>query len=234
MISLSPVEYRFLSSPLFSSGEELLVLTIQYLVLQNVIEIEPRRTIVNNKDSNPRTRYFFKKGINFESHAPNIGENFILQLLSDQDEFQFYVLRKLIQKTFSKRGIQEFKSKYVRSDVESRNLTGFRTFPNAQARKSMTNIRKKLKDVDQNIDVLLQSELNKLSDILAQLDFNILLLQKATLEKLDLVSNEIRALCQHNLDFPLSGGHYLLEIISRDNTSSFSLNSSTTGWYDAS
>lgn len=232
MDTLSPIEYHFLSSPIQSSGDKLFKLTLQYLVLQNVIEIEQRKIIVNERDDRYRSRYFFMKGPEFETYSPNEGEKFILQLFDKYDEFRMYILKHHIREAFPKLGIDQFKRKFVRPDIERKRLTGFRRFPNAEARKSLKDIRSQLKSIDQGIDMFLAGDLDYFSNKLERLGYHVLGLKEATLDKIDKVSSQIRALNRFNLDFPLSNGYHFVDHMMYSAVGSFSLNYGTFGGFD--
>lgn len=193
MSKLNPVEYHYLSFPLFSTGQELMKLTLQYLCLIKVINIEQKWITINKREKRKRQRFFFSQGIMFETYKPNNeAEKFVLDLFHTYPEFRFYVLRHYIKKQFGKRGIYAFKTDFVCKDAKKKQQIYLGFIISSTTRKEMKNIKLNLMFINKHIDDLINNNPKKLSILLQELDGNILHLKPETINKIKTVSDDIQ------------------------------------------
>lgn len=193
MQKLNPVEYHYVASPFTCDGQELLKLTLQYLCLKDVIQIEQRWIAINKRERRKRARFFFKRGPQFEAYATESeAEKFVLELFQSYPEFRFYVLRHYIKNQFGKLGTDPFKSDYVLKDVRKKGLTLLWYFPSMEALNAKSYIKSQVKYINESVDRLVKNHPKELGDLLHQIGENILLLESETIDKINTVSEDIK------------------------------------------
>jgi hypothetical protein len=203
MTILTPTEYLYLSSPYWSDGTGMVKTTFQELCLKNVLCIESRMLVVDKRDGRKRKRNFLKLGeIYLPASSFSLAEKRLLSLFEIKNEWSFSEIRSYVLKHFNDSS-DEFKKQYVLPDLKKKKLVTFSFLLSSKARREKNDLEKKLKLIDNNIDSLIQDR--TLGDHLKEIGPNIILLEKATIEKIKESANVLRS---GELDFLLHTNNF--------------------------
>lgn len=180
---LTPAEYYYLKHYKKASGIELLKLTLRYLILKGIIKIEPRYVLVHRSDRRKRLRFFFIRGVNYNSYQSNLKhENFILKMFQWEQEFPLTRLVTLVKKDLAKSGLVEYKERYVIKDLRAKKLIIFFLFPNRSSKLLIEPISRNINKIQTRIDHIIEN--GSLSKDLRLLGHHILNLDEDTIIKI--------------------------------------------------
>ena len=190
MTPLKPTEYKYLISPFWSDGGEMIKSTLQELCLRGVLGLEERWIYIDSRETHKRKRLYLVKGKNFTSYqTDSTAEQFLLTSFNRYEELSFAQVRNFITFHF-KQDTDKFKDLYVYPDLKSRGLCSGTFFPTPFGRKEKLILKLRLANINTNIDALIQSH-NALKSELDGIGLNIILLNKDVIDKLQEIDTKI-------------------------------------------
>ena len=174
-----------------ANGVDLLKTTLKDFCLNEVIEIESRYVVVDERLNRKRIRFFFKRGARYKAYTSELKyERFELDLLKDREEFRFFVLRHHIKEAFKKKGMVEFKNRYVLPELRKKSLISFLFFANSNSKALCEAISSNLELVEKLIRKPEGDRL--LGEALKTAGNHIIHLEKESLKEIVTSSNQLQ------------------------------------------
>jgi hypothetical protein len=181
MTLVRPAEFRFLQHPGWADGADLIKLNLQELCMLNVLEVTQRWKQVDRREAKKRLRPVLKVGTN-RAHPKSRSDQFILRAFGQHSEIWFTDFRVFLKGELDK-DYEDFRKKYIYEDARDKELCRFRVLLTAKGRSRKKLLQETLDRTNTKIDELLRDN-EKLASTLALLGTNVILLEKVTLDKL--------------------------------------------------
>lgn len=180
---MSPTEYTFLTSPLWSNGGDMIKSTLQELCLKNILTIEARWIYVDKRDTRQRLRFFLKLGENYnQMESYNKAESFVISAFKNKHELSFAQIRNFVTFHF-KKDTNAFKRNFVYPDLKAKGVFWLPYLMKKKVRRERDFIKAQLENINTNIEVLIQNK--TIGNELASLGLNVVLLKKEILKKIE-------------------------------------------------
>ena len=191
-IKLKPQECYYLNRPVLSDPVEMLKYALLGLDMEGHIEIFYKKIYINQNARYKRSRMFVRLGPHHQAMYPYTSAEAFLVSKINKPELRLYEFRNAIAGGLDKK-VDDFKSQHVYDDVSAKGFVLLSWLLSSKGRSRLKACKRLIRDLDKDIDLLLQNnaELNKKLEALGS---NIIFLEDVTLKKLRKKTHDLEEL----------------------------------------